>query len=228
MGPYLYHLLAFRTILRASTDSIHSVLGKEQFGVCYPGGAEACKLGLEATLINSKQAFLWIDSTNAFNTMCRTLIKEAITLFVPQCLNNFRVVLRDQGQMSETTPTAAILRGRFAPGRLQALPRRTPPWYLPPPHLNSQISKLQTQTFVSLAAPSTVLGWKLVLVCVRDVNSSEFIIHEPVRSGTGGRQGRLHQLEELVLQRLRQLSRLERAPRVCLEYVLRVRIRPSG
>ena len=81
--------LANRAILRASTDSIHSVLGKEQFGVCYPGGAEVCKLGLEATLINSQQAFLWIDSTNAFNTICRTLIKEAVTLFVPQWLNIF-------------------------------------------------------------------------------------------------------------------------------------------
>ena len=81
--------LALRTILRASTDSIHTVLGKEQFGVCYPGGAETCKLGMEAMLINSQQAFLWIDSTNAFNTICRQLIKEAVTLFVPQWLNIF-------------------------------------------------------------------------------------------------------------------------------------------
>ncbi len=63
----------------ASTDSIHTVLGKEQFGVCYPGGAETCKLGLEALLLNSQQALLWIDSTNAFNTICRQLIKEAAT-----------------------------------------------------------------------------------------------------------------------------------------------------
>jgi hypothetical protein len=34
-----------------------------------------------------QQAFLWIDSTNAFNTICRLLIKEAVTLFVPEWLN---------------------------------------------------------------------------------------------------------------------------------------------
>ncbi len=55
--------------------------------VSYPGGAEACKLGLETNLINSQQAFLWIDSSNAFNTICRQLIKEAVTLFVPEWLN---------------------------------------------------------------------------------------------------------------------------------------------
>ena len=79
--------LAFRTIVRASTDSLQSALGASQFGVSYPGGAEACKLGLETTLIRSQQAFLWIDSTNAFNTICRQLIKEAVTLFVPEWLN---------------------------------------------------------------------------------------------------------------------------------------------
>jgi hypothetical protein len=63
------------------------VLGATPFGVSYPGGAEACKLGLDNTLINSQHAFLWIDSTNAFNTICRQLIKEAVTLFVPEWLN---------------------------------------------------------------------------------------------------------------------------------------------
>jgi hypothetical protein len=50
--------LAFRTIVRASTDSLQAALGATQFGVSYPGGAEACKLGLETTLIDSQQAFL--------------------------------------------------------------------------------------------------------------------------------------------------------------------------
>ncbi len=50
--------LAFRTIVRASTDSLQAALGATQFGVSYPGGAEACKLGLETTLIISQQAFL--------------------------------------------------------------------------------------------------------------------------------------------------------------------------
>jgi hypothetical protein len=79
--------LAFRTIVRASTDSLQTALGATQFGVSYPGGAEACKLGLETTLINSQHAFLWIDSTNAVNTICRLLIKVAVTLFVPEWLN---------------------------------------------------------------------------------------------------------------------------------------------
>ncbi len=47
------------------------VRGARAWGISYPGGAEACKLGLETTLISSQQVFLWIDSTNAFNTICR-------------------------------------------------------------------------------------------------------------------------------------------------------------
>ncbi len=83
--------------MRASTDSLQTALGATQFGVSYPGGAEACKLGLETTLINSQHAFLWIDSTNA---IYRLLIKEAVTLLVAQPL---RRVLQDQDQVDLRT-----------------------------------------------------------------------------------------------------------------------------
>ncbi len=81
--------MAFRTIVRASTDSLQAALGATQFGVSYPGGG-----GMQAWPGDhpdqlSQQAFLWIDSTNAFKTICRQLIKEAATLFVPEWLNLF-------------------------------------------------------------------------------------------------------------------------------------------
>ncbi len=38
-------------------------------------------------MINSQLRLLSIDSTNASNTICRQLIKEAVTLFVPEWLN---------------------------------------------------------------------------------------------------------------------------------------------
>jgi hypothetical protein len=47
--------LACRAVVRASTDNLQAALGATQFGVCHPGGAEACKLGLETYLINSDQ-----------------------------------------------------------------------------------------------------------------------------------------------------------------------------
>jgi len=104
--------LAFRTIVRASTDSLQTALGATQFGVSYPGGAEACKLGLETTLINSQHAFLWIDSTNAFNTICRLLIKEAVTLFVPEWLNLYAACYEIKTKFiirTETNTAAGIM-----------------------------------------------------------------------------------------------------------------------
>ena len=68
--------------------------------------AQASKLGLEATLINSQHAFLWIDSTTAFNTICRLLVKEAVRCFYP----------------SGSTSTPRATRSRYAPRRTR---RRT-------------------------------------------------------------------------------------------------------
>jgi hypothetical protein len=76
--------LAFRAVLLASPDMLQAALATTQFAICYPGGMEACKLGLEASLQTRTLALLWIDYKNAFNTTCRQLIKEAVQLFIPQ------------------------------------------------------------------------------------------------------------------------------------------------
>jgi hypothetical protein len=89
-GQALRRLTA-RCMVVANTPKLVEVLGVNQFAVGYPGGVEACKLGLEQMLEEDESlAFGWIDYRSAFNTVCRFLIQDAIELFIPWWNSFFR------------------------------------------------------------------------------------------------------------------------------------------
>ncbi len=77
------------------------------------GGGRGGERGVERLLeINAQQAFLWIDSTNAFNTVCRQLIKETVMHFVPEWLNLYAACYEIKSELiirTDTNEAAGIM-----------------------------------------------------------------------------------------------------------------------